>query len=222
MRYITWAVTRSESPVKRRNPTPTTSSVLWGDWFLGPGVGMWLGWHQIHWEYWRKGNLCVQRSINHCAVFDLRLPQRLKLSLPSSGFLRSVRSFDTDASVASSSTKNFKVLEDGPIGSPDTPVSNHLTLCNISEDGRLLSTVLVIDGFFPVLTCYVKIFAACFVTWLYLCLPSGLPAASLYGSISYVTRVPEVLSPPPEWVKYTSVNVFISQSSSFSCNLSLC
>jgi hypothetical protein len=55
-------------------------------------------------------------------------------SIPSSGLLRGVRWFDTD--VSGVPIGPIFTLEDG-IGNPKTSVSNHLTLRNNPEAGRL-------------------------------------------------------------------------------------
>jgi hypothetical protein len=40
-------------------------------------------------------------------------------------------------SVPSSRTKMYETIEDGPVGSPETSVSNHITPHNNPEDGRI-------------------------------------------------------------------------------------
>jgi hypothetical protein len=66
-------------------------------------------------------------------VLDRRLPPRLEKNAPFSVLLRGVRRFQTDVS----GLPIGPALKEGPTGSPETSVSNHLTPRNNPEDGRI-------------------------------------------------------------------------------------
>ena len=77
-----------------------------------------------------------------------RLPQRLNWILSSPGLLHGVRWFETDVSGLHISPiyKGELPLKMGPKGSPETSVSNHLTLRNNPEDG-IISTIIFVLSF---------------------------------------------------------------------------
>ena len=79
-----------------------------------------------------------------------RLLLKLNWILPSSGLLFGVRWLETDV-LGLPTGHIFKdeawrawPLKRGPIGSPETSISNHLTLRNNAEDGRILTKNLIL------------------------------------------------------------------------------